>query len=341
MARLAVDRIRTDGATQPRAAIHEPTVAEYAEAIEAGVVLPPVTVFNDGGTYWLADGFHRVAATKRIGCLDIEVDLRVGTRRDAMLHSFGANATHGLRRTNDDKRRAVVAMLSDPDWAAWSSREIARVCAVDHKTVAKVRTEMAPHLGISPDRSDDGEPGAGPSEDSKTRRTVQRGDTEYEMNVAPINAARPKAPPADPDETLERDLALAEAELGDAEVRQLREQLAEAHETIQELTIDSRRSRVAWTAIWSPRSRSSRSTSRRWSGVATTRSWRTTSSRPRSSGCSGSRPQPPPSIAAASPRRTRPAAPPARVTCDAPDRRARQPAPDRLALAPTGYARRG
>jgi hypothetical protein len=244
MARLAVDRIRTDGATQPRAAIHEPTVAEYAEAIEAGVVLPPVTVFNDGGTYWLADGFHRVAATKRIGCLDIEVDLRVGTRRDAMLHSFGANATHGLRRTNDDKRRAIVAMLSDPDWSQWSDREIGRVAVVSRMTVARVRSEMAPqpfgrpaadgHLAQVPDApktqaDDDAEPG---------RRKVVRGDTEYEMNVAPINAARPKAQAADPEATLERDLALAEAEIGDTEVKQLREQLAEAHETIGELTLE-------------------------------------------------------------------------------------------------------
>jgi len=238
MTRLNVDRIRTDGATQPRAAIHEPTVAEYAEAIEAGVVLPPVTVFNDGGTYWLADGFHRLAATKRIGCLDIEVDLRVGTRRDAMLHSFGANATHGLRRTNDDKRRAIVALLSDPDWSRWSDREIARVCAVDHKTVAKVRAEVAPHLGISPDRSDDGAPEAGPGEESQTRRTVQRGDTEYEMAVGPINADRPKPAPADPDRALDRELAQAESEVGSDEIKTLREQLAQAHETIAELTIE-------------------------------------------------------------------------------------------------------
>jgi hypothetical protein len=244
MARLAVDRIRTDGATQPRAAIHEPTVAEYAEAIEAGVVLPPVTVFNDGGTYWLADGFHRVAATKRIGCLDIEVDLRVGTRRDAMLHSFGANATHGLRRTNDDKRRAVVAMLSDPDWSKWSDREIGRVAAVSRFLVGTVRAEMAPQTVAArgPDgylaEMPDSAPGATELQPEPTTRKVIRGDTEYEMDVAPINAARPKAPPADPEATFERDLALAEAEIGDTEIKQLREQLAQAHETIGELTLE-------------------------------------------------------------------------------------------------------
>ena len=233
MVRLAVDRIRTDGATQPRAAIHEPTVAEYAEAIEAGVVLPPVTVFNDGGTYWLADGFHRVAATKRIGCLDIEVDLRVGTRRDAMLHSFGANATHGLRRTNDDKRRAVVAMLSDPDWSQWSNRQIAKVCGVSPGMVDQARSAMA-----APAPAYDRQAADADADSDPVARGAHGDSDERHEPVVPINAERPKAPPADPDATFERDLALAESEVGDTEVKQLRAQLAEANETIGELTLE-------------------------------------------------------------------------------------------------------
>ncbi len=66
--------------------------------MESGTKFPPVTVFHDGERNWLADGFHRVAASKRAGFLDIEVDLRQGSRRDAILFSLGANATHGLRR---------------------------------------------------------------------------------------------------------------------------------------------------------------------------------------------------------------------------------------------------
>jgi hypothetical protein len=37
-----------------------------------------------------------------------------------VLHSAGANAMHGLRRTNADKRRTVMLLLQDEEWAAWS-----------------------------------------------------------------------------------------------------------------------------------------------------------------------------------------------------------------------------
>lgn len=65
--------------------------------------------------------------------------MRGGTTRDSVLYSVGANAAHGLRRTNEDKRRAAMTLLNDAEWAAWSDREIARQCVVDGKTVANLR----------------------------------------------------------------------------------------------------------------------------------------------------------------------------------------------------------
>ncbi|WP_174695256.1 hypothetical protein [Methylobacterium phyllosphaerae] len=35
-------------------------------------------------------------------------------------------------------------LLEDEEWAAWSDREIARRCAVDNKTVARLRDELSP-----------------------------------------------------------------------------------------------------------------------------------------------------------------------------------------------------
>ncbi len=140
---VAVARIRTDGGTQPRAQMNPVTVENYAEDMQSGAAFPPIVVFYDGSDYWLADGFHRLAAAKRAELEHIKADVRQGTRRDAVLFSVGANATHGLRRTNDDKRRAVLTLLRDDEWVKWSDREIARQCAVTHPFVAKIRIELS------------------------------------------------------------------------------------------------------------------------------------------------------------------------------------------------------
>ena len=136
---LRLARIRTDGGTQPRLAINEQVVAEYADLYRAGAHLPPVTVFSDGATYWLADGFHRYWANQRAGRDVVAAEVHPGTQRDAVLYSVGANATHGLRRTNADKRKAVLTLLEDEEWSQWSDREIARRCGVGHEMVGKQR----------------------------------------------------------------------------------------------------------------------------------------------------------------------------------------------------------
>jgi hypothetical protein len=62
--------------------------------------------------------------------------------RDAILFSVGANATHGHRRTNEDKRRAVLKLLNDREWSKWSDREIARQCSVGNKFVGDLRRSL-------------------------------------------------------------------------------------------------------------------------------------------------------------------------------------------------------
>jgi uncharacterized ParB-like nuclease family protein len=136
---IKLDDIRIDGGTQPREAIDESLIAEYAEAIDD---LPPLIVFYDGTDYWLADGFHRWHAANRLGRKTIDCDVRKGDRRAAVLFSVGANADHGKRRTNADKRKAVQTLLDDPEWAKWSDREIAKACRVSHDTVATLRPKI-------------------------------------------------------------------------------------------------------------------------------------------------------------------------------------------------------
>ena len=108
---IALADIRIDGETQSRARLDDEVVAEYAEAYGAGKSLPPVILYFDGSSYWLADGFHRYFGRKHGDFSDVEAEVRAGTRRDAILYSVGANAHHGLRRSNEDKRRAVATQM--------------------------------------------------------------------------------------------------------------------------------------------------------------------------------------------------------------------------------------
>jgi len=138
---VSLDKIRIDGGTQSRAAIDESTVAEYVEAIEGSAKLPPLTVFFDGAEYWLADGFHRFHAFRRLKRRSVAASVTDGTVRDALLYSAGANATHGLRRSNADKRRAVEVLLNDEEWSAWSNHEIARKTNTSPAFVASLKAD--------------------------------------------------------------------------------------------------------------------------------------------------------------------------------------------------------
>jgi hypothetical protein len=125
------------------AGVNKGTAAEYAAAMQAGAVFPPVVVFADSkGVHWLADGFHRCAAAELAGLAEVAADVRQGSRKDALLYAASANGSHGLRRTNADKRRAVLLVVSA--YPKWSDRKIGEACGVDNKTVAAARKSLAP-----------------------------------------------------------------------------------------------------------------------------------------------------------------------------------------------------
>lgn len=113
-----------------------------------------------------------------------------GPRRDAILYSVGANSTHGLRRTNADKRRAVETLLRDEEWQGWSNRKIAEVCGVSEFMVREARPAICEKIADTP-------------------RKVERNGTTYTQNTANIGKRpaptnppsfqpAPPSPPAEP-----------------------------------------------------------------------------------------------------------------------------------------------
>ncbi|MES1026710.1 ParB N-terminal domain-containing protein [Gloeocapsa sp. BRSZ] len=175
---LALDEIRRDGGTQPRAAIDLKHVKLLEEQIEDDKELEPVVVFYDGESYWLADGFHRYAAHKNQDKEAIACVIHQGTRREAVLYSVGANADHkpALPRSREDKRRAVMTLLQDPEWGKWSDREIAERCKVHHNTVGKIRASLTGYL----------------SSEKRTYKTKH--STTAKMNIANIGKSGQELP---------------------------------------------------------------------------------------------------------------------------------------------------
>ena len=203
---LALSAIRTNGGTQTRVQLNAAAVKEYGEAMTEGVHFPPVIVFFDGTDHWLADGFHRVQASMDIGALSITSEVRPGDQRAARLFSTGANGAHGVPPTSADKRRAVMTLLNDAEWGAWSDREVARQCKVSNHLVASVRRELQEaedrkketHLGELPDSRPESHLGELPDSPAKSVKKVSRGGKTYEMKTDGVSKAnKARATPAD------------------------------------------------------------------------------------------------------------------------------------------------
>jgi hypothetical protein len=148
-----------------------------------GDEFPAIDVYFDGSEHWLADGFYRVAAAQKVGMDMIRAEVHAGTKRDALLHAAGANETHGVRRTNLDKRKAVQTLLEDKEWREWSDREIARQTRTSQPFVTKLRHGYLQTLSDS----------AGGTEGTEARK-VRRGESTYTMDTGRIGGTPERRP---------------------------------------------------------------------------------------------------------------------------------------------------
>ncbi|NCD21328.1 MAG: hypothetical protein EOL90_00090 [Spartobacteria bacterium] len=134
---LPISKIVADGGIQTREGTNPATVNEYADAMQDGAAFPPVVVFHDGTQYFLADGFHRVAAAESLDWKEIEADVREGGRLDALWFALSANKAHGARMTRADVRKAIGLALQE--FPERSNRDIGKQIGCDHKTVEAAR----------------------------------------------------------------------------------------------------------------------------------------------------------------------------------------------------------
>lgn len=147
--RIDISSIHLDSATHARARVEESVVAEYAAAMTEGASFPPVALVGDAlSGYWLVDGWLRVAAARRIGLREVEAEVAAGGEADARWLACGANIAHGLRRTNADKRQAVLQALQHPAGAGKTLREIADHCGVGKDLVHSIKQLLNGSLSL-------------------------------------------------------------------------------------------------------------------------------------------------------------------------------------------------
>lgn len=148
---VKVESIVVDQTIDVRSKLNEATVARYAEQLDQ---LPPITLFGD----LLADGFHRVAAAKRLGWKTIKADVKPGGRDEAMVFAASANVAHGEPLTQKERRAAAERLIRM--CPKKSQREIARDLGLAHPTVKeiadglKVAGSILPPPGLSPSHLD-------------------------------------------------------------------------------------------------------------------------------------------------------------------------------------------
>ncbi len=134
-----------DAGTQARVKTDLKTCESYIESMQNGDTFPLPDVFNDGISekFILADGFHRFQSHDSFRPNEpIRCRVHFGTLADAKIFAAGANSDHGLRRTSEDKRKAVKIILQEPSCEDWSNRRIADHVRVSEFLVRTVRQEL-------------------------------------------------------------------------------------------------------------------------------------------------------------------------------------------------------
>ncbi len=139
---IQISSILMDKESYTRSSLDQHVVNTYVDALKQGFSLPPITVFREEEKYWLADGYLRLEAMRQLGFSKVFAEIYKGGRRDAILFSLSANATHGLARTQADKHWVIHKLLGDPEWRHLSDQEIASCCDVSEGLVREIRNTL-------------------------------------------------------------------------------------------------------------------------------------------------------------------------------------------------------
>lgn len=183
--RVTMASIQRDTSIQCRAEIDMGVVNDYADRMAAGDKFPPVELFGTAAQSWPGDGWHRIMAAESTGAKTIEARLHKGGRAEALKHALGANALHGHRRSNADKRRCVEIALAE--FPKLSTAKLSKLCGVSRPFVESLRPQDAT-VASSPRTGSDGKQypaRRAPAETEEPRKEREPRPTEESRELGP------------------------------------------------------------------------------------------------------------------------------------------------------------
>lgn len=127
--------------SEMRVRIIDAKVKQYAEEKAKGMLFPPPVVFfsEEDEIYRVGDGFHRILAEEKNGSNKIEVNLRPGLLKEAVLFNLKANREgQGLLFSHGDFTKAVKFMLESKEFKGWTNRQIAEAVGCTFGLVSRV-----------------------------------------------------------------------------------------------------------------------------------------------------------------------------------------------------------
>lgn len=129
--------------TEMRVSINWMKVEQYAEEKKEGAKFPPPVIFLDvKQKYHVGDGFHRILAEKKNGTKTIEVDLKHGSKTDAILHNIQVNAKQrGLPFGRGDIRKSIETLLTNPDTKNWQRNKIAEFIGCSSAYISQIAAQ--------------------------------------------------------------------------------------------------------------------------------------------------------------------------------------------------------
>lgn len=151
---VPLSRITEDHSLQVRGSLTLSRVREMESFYAENGPFDPLDLFyqdpiNAETKFYVADGFHRLAAYRSKGVEKIPCNLRQGSHADAVKFALRKNGHHGTPMTNPEKRAAAAIAVLDPEIAMLTDVAIARMIGCSASLVASARRGESPQAATA------------------------------------------------------------------------------------------------------------------------------------------------------------------------------------------------